>query len=98
MSVVRIDLQEGFQGDLVSVRVDGREVYRNANVRTSLLTGLADSIEIPLGGDAILEVDLPGRRISGRYPLKASAPAFVGVIVEAGQIQFRFSHESFGYA
>jgi hypothetical protein len=38
-----VDLQDGFAGDLVVVRLNDREVFRKEDVQTKLLLGYADS-------------------------------------------------------
>lgn len=54
---LRVRLGEGFQNDTVSVRVDGREVFRRAGVSTDWTISRADSVDIPLQAASVqLEV------------------------------------------
>lgn len=47
MAVLRIELQDGFVGDEVACTLDGREVARLSDVRSSLVTSLAGVAEVP---------------------------------------------------
>lgn len=60
MPTLQLDLREGFDGDLVTVRVAGREVYRNPDLRTNYSVGIADRLhlDIPVGRVEV-EVTLP---------------------------------------
>ena len=54
---LRVRLGEGFQNDTVSVRVDGKEVFRRAGVSTDWTISRADSVDIPLQAASVqLEV------------------------------------------
>ena len=57
-----VDLQEGFSGDEVTIRVGGAEVFRRPDVRTRMQTGRADGWSGPVRpGFVRLEVDVAER-------------------------------------
>jgi hypothetical protein len=61
VAVLRIELQDGFAGDEVVCTLDGREVARLSDVRTSLVTSLAAVVEVdaPDAGPFDVGVSLP---------------------------------------
>jgi hypothetical protein len=63
VAVLRIELQDGFDGDEVVCTLDGREVARLPDVRSSLVTSLAEVAEIraPDEGPVDVGVRLPAR-------------------------------------
>lgn len=64
MAVLRIELQDGFEDDEVVCTLDEREVARLSGVRSSLVTSLADVIEVDAPeGPVTVGVLLPGRRL-----------------------------------
>lgn len=97
MPLLHIDFQEGFEGEPVSARVDGREIFSKPAVRTRMQIGLADSCEVTLSdGDVSLEVT--ARTATLRVPLRLERDTWVGVSVsEDGDIVHRISSEPFGY-
>ncbi|MDF3144740.1 MULTISPECIES: hypothetical protein [unclassified Streptomyces] len=61
MSVLRIALQEDFQGEHVVVTVDGTVVLDDPSVHTRRQIGLARSIEVPVrDGGITVEVSVHG--------------------------------------
>jgi hypothetical protein len=63
MAVLRVELQDGFDGDDVVCTLDGREVSRLSGVRSSLVTSLAAVAEVqaPDTGPVEVGVELPAR-------------------------------------
>lgn len=63
MAVLRVELQDGFDGDDVVCTLDGREVARLSGVRSSLVTSLAAvaELEAPDRGPIDVGVELPDR-------------------------------------
>jgi hypothetical protein len=63
VAVLRIELQDGFDGDEVVCALDGREVARLSGVRSSLVTSLAAVAEVqaPDKGPVTVDVKLPAR-------------------------------------
>jgi hypothetical protein len=95
MRTLTIDLQEGFAGDEVLVRVNGSEVARRSDVRTKRMVGLACSVDVPVpDGPVTLEVEVPTKGVRGAADVRRSC---VGVSVEGSGVRFIESDEPFGY-
>jgi hypothetical protein len=95
MRTLTIDLQEGFAGDEVLVRVNGSEVARRSDVRTKRMLGLACSVEVPVpDGPVTLEVEVSTKSLRGATDVRRSR---VGVSVEGGDVHFIQADEPFGY-
>lgn len=65
MAVLRIELLDGFAGDDVVCTVDGRQVARLSDVRTSLVTSLAAVVEAqaPDAGPFAVGVSVPAKEL-----------------------------------
>lgn len=75
MTRLHIDLREGFDGDDVEIDVDGRRVYARSGVRTDYSVGLADSVEVEVGGAAArVHVWLRGRGLAAEKSVPLQAP------------------------
>ncbi|MCV2369420.1 hypothetical protein [Roseateles oligotrophus] len=48
MSRLQIDLQDGFQGQAVTIEVNGRQAYSRSGVSTDLRISRADALELDL--------------------------------------------------
>lgn len=97
MATLHIALQDGFAGDPVAIRLDGREVYRKADVRTDLRISRADGVdvEVPAAG-ATIEVEARGRTTTAQV-LPTRTP-YLAVNLEAdGRPDLRASAEPFAY-
>lgn len=93
-----VDLQDGFAGDLVVVRVNGREVFRKEGVQTKLLLGYADSFEIQVPeGTVNVEVTLPLKNLSKTIVLQVSTKVYLGLSIHDSRIEHVISHQPFGY-
>ena len=98
MALLHIAFQEGFTGDTVIVRVNGEEVFHKENVKTRLQIGYADSFEMTIEeGPVNIEVLLPLKNLSETIMLQLSTALYVGVSIQDGRIDYRISHEPFGY-
>ncbi|WP_128476422.1 hypothetical protein [Halorussus pelagicus] len=98
MGTLHLALQVGFREDSVEVRVNGESVYAESDVTTSLLLGVADSIEYEIrDGSHEVVVELPDRQLTSEYEVKVTRDAYLGVSVERSQVVFRESDEPFGY-
>ena len=100
MPTFKIDLQEGFDGDRVVIRVDGRPVYDKQGVSTRMQIGLADSVQVETGSEAELAVQLPDKGLEGTVKLFVEETPNVGVSVEGEVVRFKFPPEGqvmFGY-
>ncbi len=98
MTQIRIDLQEGFRHDAVTIRVNGEEVL-NTDVSTRLQTGFAGSVEIDVPEpSATIEIALPDRDVSATIPLHVDSAVYVGVsLTPDSKIEHRLSQDPFGY-
>jgi hypothetical protein len=95
MPRLSIDLQEGFSGDDVIVRVNGEEVARQSGVRTKQTLGLAHSLAIAVpDGPVRVEVDVPTRGLRGSTDVRH---AQLGVSLADVGVRFVQSDEEFGY-
>jgi hypothetical protein len=98
MVQLKIDLQDGFTGDLVVVRINGSEVFRKEKVKTRLELSYADSFEVDVPpGQLNIEVSLADRRISKAYSLDVKAPVFLGLSVQDDTITCKKREEMFYY-
>lgn len=85
--MLRVRLGEGFQNNTVSVRVDGREVFRRAGVSTDWTISRADSVDIPLQAErAQLEVEVENGPRVAQEVTPAQTP-FVEVRLVGGVLQ-----------
>jgi len=97
MAALRIDLQEGFDSDVVAIRVDGKEVYRKSGVTTMLQISLADSVEVD-AGDATASVEVEVVSRDARDRVSVDPPAFVAFTLRPdGGIRHQVSKEPFRY-
>ena len=64
MRPLQIDFEDGFSGDTVVIRVDGRELWREDDVTTNLAVSVATiaRLEVPAGME--VEVSVPTRRLT----------------------------------
>jgi hypothetical protein len=72
--LINVALQDGFDGDTVSLRVDGAEAYRGEQVTTrTQISHAADmQIDVP-DGPFTLEVDVPTRGVRESFQLDPHA-------------------------
>ena len=100
MPQLRVDLQDGFAGELTILKIDGKEVHRS-NPKTRTQIGLAEacSFELPAGSRRVtFAIEIPKKGVSGSHGFVPSADLSLGVSVEpTGVISFRTSIEPFGY-
>jgi hypothetical protein len=99
MPAVRIALQDGFEGDPVVVKVNGKEVFKQDNVKTKRQIGKAASFEVEVEeGSANVEVSLPLKNLSETIAFKVSGEVYLGVSIAEDRIEHRVSSEPFRYA
>lgn len=98
MVILKLDLQDGFEGDLVIIKVNSSEVFRKENVKTRLTVGYALSIDVDIpAGNNNIEVSLPQKGINGEISIKTSEPVSMGISIEENKIIFRTSESNFFY-
>ena len=91
MASLTIALTDGFTGQAVVVRVDGRVVLDEERVRTRPQIGLAREIAVPVGDSAqhTVAVILPADGIEGSLTVDAAVTPAVLVAVREGAIEMR---------
>ena len=95
---VLIDLQEGFMGDTVSVRVGNEQIYHKENVSTDFFEGRAESIEATVPeGPVTVEVEVLSRHLVDQIVLNVPPVSYLGVAVSEARLRFRVSDDSFLY-
>ena len=64
MRALQIDFEDGFSGDTVVIRADGRELWREDDVTTNLAASVATiaRLEVPVGTQ--VEVSVPTRQLT----------------------------------
>ncbi len=98
MPKLSIHLQEGFDNDLVVIKVNDKEKFRNKQVTTKMLLGYAEVVELPLsGGAAKLQITLPQKKLTKTIELSPSADAHIAVSILDNQITYQVSDQPFGY-
>ena len=104
LAELQIDIQEGFEDDLVIVRVNGTEVFREEGVTTKLLLGATDftsdnapRVQVP-EGSVDVEVLVPSKNLSRTISVQASQKTYLGVSIQDGKIHFIELDKPFGYA
>lgn len=98
MPTLKVDLQEGFSGETVVLRLNGKEVYRGSP-KTRMQIGLADSQSFDLPAQPLtLEVVLPLSGVSKSVDVDLLQGLYVGVTLSSdGVISLHSSLEPFGY-
>ncbi|MGH9674631.1 MAG: hypothetical protein ACRD44_15740 [Bryobacteraceae bacterium] len=93
-----IDLQEGFAGNPVVLRIDGQEVYR-ASPKTRMQIGLADSRTFDLPPqEHVIEFEMPETGASRTLTVNLVQDRYLGVSVEQDKsVSLKDSLEPFGY-
>lgn len=97
---VNLDLQEGFDDDVVLLHGgDDAPPWRLDGVSTRLQIGRARSQRLP-GALQVLVVELPQRGLREEVVLLPGRPLWVGLSLsrDGGQLAVRQQHEPFGYA
>lgn len=90
MATLRIELQDGFEGDDVVCTVDGRDVLRRSAVRTDLRISRADAIEVEVPDDPLtVEVQVPNRSLAAEVRLDPRAQPYVLVRIVEGRLEVR---------
>jgi hypothetical protein len=104
LAELQVDIQDGFEDDLVVVRVNGTEVFREEGVTTKLLLGGTDftsgnapHVQVP-EGSVDVEVLVPSKNLSRTISVQASQKTYLGVSIQAGKIHYIELDKPFGYA
>ena len=98
MSELTIYLTDGFDGDRVVVRLDGKIVFERSGVTTKKITGLAEqlpTVEVRRS-PAKIEVSVPDRKVTGAFEADMKRGSHVTVGLEGRKLAF-FQHERVGF-
>jgi hypothetical protein len=95
MSVLCVHLQDGFDGDLVIIRMNGAEWARRPNVMTQPFLGHAEFVDLPklTEGNIRLDVSLPKRGLDQSATVPGIGNTFVAANVEDGWLQLSISNQ-----
>ena len=97
MTTLHIDLRDGFAGDPVSIRVDGREVYSKTGVKTDLRISRADGLDVEAPRPAAtVEVETRGHSASASVDAELT-PYLAVDLGPDGHPAIRASAEPFAY-
>lgn len=96
---MRIDLQEGFNNDLVEICVDGEKVLEWEGVTTKPVLGFALSREIDVPERVVdIEINVPFQNLSKVFSIDASETPHLGISIQNGELTSIASRKRFGYA
>ncbi|MFQ5347846.1 MAG: hypothetical protein ACE5ED_08380 [Rhodothalassiaceae bacterium] len=100
MPRLRVDLQDGFDGEAVLVELDGKAVYRQDEVRTRYQVGLADVIERDVAdGRHALAIRLLRQDAAWQDSIDVKGETHVGVSLSAsGTLEVTVEDRPFRYA
>jgi hypothetical protein len=98
MAKLSIHLQEGFDNDLVVIKVNGKGKFRNTQVTTKLLLGYAEVVELLVSETAAkVQISLPQKKLTQAVNIPLSADAHIAVSIVDNQIAYQVSDQPFGY-
>jgi hypothetical protein len=99
MAVLHVHLQDGFSGEPVRIRLDGKTVIENPAVTTRPQLGLAELIPLELpAGRHTLEVQVPAHTQVQTFTLTSGQELHVGLSLNPdGGLSYRISESPFGY-
>jgi hypothetical protein len=88
-----VKLRDGFSNDTVSIKVNGKEVYRKSAVSTDLTISFADAVDVPVEESVIkLEVAVEGGQMEQKE-IRVQETPFVDVWIIEGKMELRESKE-----
>jgi hypothetical protein len=97
--VLTIALQDGFEGDAVTVRVGDETVIDEESVRTDQRIGLAYAVDVRRPATVVtLDVRVPGRDLRVTKDIDARSHPFVGISVLDDKLIVTTTDTPFGYA
>ena len=90
---LHVKLRDGFSNDTVTIKLNGKEVYRKSGVSTDLTISFADAVEFPVEEPVVnLEVAIEGGQKEHKE-IRVRETAFVDVWVIEGQMELRGSKD-----
>lgn len=94
---LNVALQDGFDDDEVTIRVDGDEAYRERVTTRTQISHAADmELEVP-DGPFTLEVEVPEREIRESFPIDPQAQPNVAISLLEGSLVAAYP-EQLGFA
>lgn len=98
MSTLTLHFRESFDNDTVVVRLGGDERYRAEGLKTKLLLGYAEIVELDIQQHSVLlEVDVPSRGTTAQYQLDLRHDLDVEVWLTGQGLQLRIPPEPPAY-
>ena len=99
MHTLHIALHDGFTDDIVTIRVNGREVFRKSHVRTDLRLSRADGVDVQVDSTkALVEVAVdPGELLKSTEVDLSKTPNLAISRVKDIGITFAPQSEAFRY-
>jgi hypothetical protein len=97
---VHFALQDGFSNDDVVVRVDGREVIRESNLKGAdplLPVAALHDVEVQRDTGQV-SIEVPTRGLSRSFDLDFEESPYLGIAIVEGEIALRRSSRPFEYA
>jgi hypothetical protein len=80
MQILHVVLEDGFEGDTVVIRADGRELFREDEVTTRTQISHAGDAEVEVPeGLVTLEVEVPTQGVSDRVEVDAAGNLIISV-------------------
>lgn len=94
-----IDLQDGFDDDVVEIYVNGEKALQKEGVTTRHVVGLALSSEIEVSdGINDIEIRVPTRNLSNTFSVDTSETPNLGISIRDGELKSITSTKRFFYA
>jgi len=90
MRPLQIDFEDGFSGDTVVIRADGRELWREDDVTTNLSASVATIARLEVPAETQVEVSVPTRRLTA---IEQVETPYLEVEIVDGELVLRPSHE-----
>jgi hypothetical protein len=85
---LRLHLLDGFNQDEVEIAVDGRTAFQAEKLSTSLLIGLAESVEVQVpGGHHVVEIRMPRRGLQESMALDINSDTTLLASADMGHIR-----------
>jgi len=98
MGILHLAFQEGFEDDIVVVRIDGKEIYRKEHVTTRYQINYADSFELNVEEESVnVEILIPAKELSKKFSVKIANAVYVKVLVRKGEIKYYVSDKPLRY-
>lgn len=97
MTTLHIELQDGWEGQSVEVRLDGA-LLADLRPRTRYQIGLAEALEVEVEPGAHTLAIAVGTGAEAREELTTDAETWVGVSLDADRLDLRVQPDPFLYA